>query len=168
MSTVSYDVLSETRNRLVNEIELLSNQEFNKKYDPSKWSIAQVCHHLVLTENIFTKVIGNGLQKSDNDRAERKNISLILDRTKKRSAPEIVEPNSEPMEVQQVVDLLNHSRTKLLDLLNTVEDESKLAEKSAKHPVFGELSLAQWIEFIYLHEQRHIEQIKEIKQSIGI
>ena len=31
------------------------------------------------------------------------------------------------------------------------------------HPALGELSLDQWIELIYLHEQRHISQIKEIK-----
>lgn len=31
------------------------------------------------------------------------------------------------------------------------------------HPALGELFLDQWIELIYLHEQRHIEQIKEIK-----
>jgi hypothetical protein len=38
-----------------------------------------------------------------------------------------------------------------------------LAEKSVTHPALGELPLDQWIEQIYLHEQRHIEQIKEIK-----
>lgn len=31
------------------------------------------------------------------------------------------------------------------------------------HPALGELLLDQWIELIYLHEQRHIEQIKEVK-----
>ena len=28
------------------------------------------------------------------------------------------------------------------------------------HPALGELSLMEWIELIYLHEQRHISQIK--------
>ncbi|MEC3085289.1 PadR family transcriptional regulator, partial [Bacillus cereus] len=30
-------------------------------------------------------------------------------------------------------------------------------------PALGELPLDQWIELIYLHEQRHMLQIKEIK-----
>lgn len=46
---------------------------------------------------------------------------------------------------------------------STIEDKSILAEKSVNHLAFGELPLDQWIEQIYLHEQRHIEQIKEIK-----
>jgi hypothetical protein len=34
---------------------------------------------------------------------------------------------------------------------------------TVRHPVLEELPLDQWIELLYLHEQRHIEQIKEIK-----
>ncbi|WP_424473344.1 phage integrase SAM-like domain-containing protein [Paenisporosarcina sp.] len=51
----------------------------------------------------------------------------------------------------------------LMSVLNTVEDSSALTEKSVPHPFLGQLPLNQWIELIYLHEQRHIEQIKEIK-----
>ena len=86
-----------------------------------------------------------------------------MDRTKKLKAPRIVEPDTTPFEVQQILDLLNHSRKKLLNLYSKIEDKSILAEKSVKHPAFGELPLDQWFEFLYLHEQRHIEQIKEIK-----
>jgi hypothetical protein len=59
--------------------------------------------------------------------------------------------------------LLSDSRKKLMIFLITIEDKSILTEKSVKHPAFGELPLDHWIELIYLHEQRHIEQIKEIK-----
>lgn len=41
--------------------------------------------------------------------------------------------------------------------------KSILAKKSVMHPALGELPLDQWIEQIYLHEQRHIEQINELK-----
>lgn len=45
----------------------------------------------------------------------------------------------------------------------SIEDKSFLAEKSVKYPTLDDLPLDHWIEQIYLHEQRHIEQIKEIK-----
>jgi hypothetical protein len=48
--------------------------------------------------------------------------------------------------------LLNDLRGKLVTFLNALEDESILAEKSMKHPAFGELPLDQWIEHIYLHD----------------
>lgn len=163
MNKLVNDNLYETRNNLVKEITLLSNAQFNSKPDMNKWSIAQVCHHLVLVEKASIKAITWGLKEIDSAQKERKKVHLILDRTKKINAPKIVEPDVEPFEVQQIIDLLNDSRKKLITFLSTIEDKSILAEKSVKHPAFGELPLDQWIEQIYLHEQRHIEQIKEIK-----
>ena len=92
----------------------------------------------------------------------------MLERTKKIQAPPIVEPALGPFKVQQIMDMLSDSRKKLMDFLSTIEDQSILVEKSVNHPAFGELPLDQWIEMIYLHEQRHIEQIKEIKLFIGL
>ena len=163
MSNLEDDNLYETRNNLVKEIALLSYDEFNNRPDMNKWSIAQVCHHLVLVEKASIKAIAWGLKELDNTQKERKEVHLILDRTKKIKAPKIVEPDVEPFKVQQIIDLLSDSRKKLLTFLSTVEDKSILTEKSVNHPAFGELPLDQWVEQIYLHEQRHIEQIKEIK-----
>ncbi|MFF2449122.1 DinB family protein [Neobacillus sp. NPDC058068] len=169
MNNVVNDNLYETRNNLVKEITLLSDAQFNSKPDTGKWSIAQVCHHLVLVEEASIKAIAWGLKESDRTQKERKNVQhFILDRTKKFKAPKMVEPGVEPFEVQQIINLLNDSRKKLITFLSTIEDQSILAEKSVKHPALGELRLDQWIEQIYLHEQRHIEQIKEIKLLLDV
>lgn len=167
MSKLENGNLAETRNRLVEEITSFSYDEFNKRPDSHSWSAAQVCHHLVLAEESFTKAIVYGLKK-ENNKVERKNIHYMSDRSKKIEAPEIVRPNTEPIEVQQVIDMLNNSRNHLLSVLSSVNDKSILEEKSAKHRIFGELPLDQWVELLYLHEQRHIEQIKDIKSHIGI
>lgn len=163
MSNLVNDNLYETRKNLVIEIASLSYSQFNGRLGKDIWSIAQVCHHLVLVEQATIKAIAWGLKKVDNTQTERKNVHLILDRTNKFKAPEIVEPDVEAFEVQKIIDLLNDSRKKLLTFLSTIENKSILAEKSFKHPALGELPLDQWIEQIYLHEQRHTEQIKEIK-----
>lgn len=163
MSNLVNDNLYEARNNLVNEITSLSDSQFNGRLGMNMWSIAQICHHLVLVEQATIKAIAWGLTMVENIQTERKNVHLMLDRTKKFKAPEIVEPDVEPFEVQSIIELLNDSRKKLLTFLSTIEDKSILAEKSFKHPSLGELPLDQWIEQIYLHEQRHTEQIIEIK-----
>ncbi|WP_102272234.1 DinB family protein [Cytobacillus massiliigabonensis] len=169
MNELVNDNLYETRNNLVKEITLLSDTEFNRKPDMDMWSIAQVCHHLVLVEEASIKAIAWGLKGNDRTSTERKNIHLtLLDRTKKIKAPKIVDPDAAPFEVPQLIDLLNDSREKLLAFLSTIEDKAILKEKSVKHPALGELPLDQWIEQIYLHEQRHIEQIKEIKLLLDV
>ncbi|MBU8917130.1 DinB family protein [Bacillus sp. FJAT-29953] len=159
--------LAETRQQLLNEIKTLSFAELNKSPGEDCWSVAQVCHHLYLTEKAFTSGVVYGLNSETSKKSEPKPIHLfLLDRTKKADAPSIVVPSSETFELQQILNLLDESRTLLLDVMDEIKDETILTEKSAKHPLFGYLPLYQWIENIYLHDQRHIEQIKEIKSEI--
>ncbi|HYK72318.1 MAG TPA: DinB family protein [Pseudoneobacillus sp.] len=163
MAYLYSDNLTQTRTNLLNEISKLSSDELNKLTDGSSWSIAQVCHHLYLSEKVFTDAIVYGLNKQNGHHTEPKKIQFALDRTKKLQAPDMVIPEKEHLEVEQINTLLTQSRKRLIDVLNTIEDTSLLEDRSAKHPFFGDLPLFQWIELIYLHEQRHIEQIKEIK-----
>ncbi|MCL1698336.1 DinB family protein [Lysinibacillus sp. BPa_S21] len=168
MNSLINNHLYETRNNLLEEIKLLNDTQFNAKPDANSWSIAQVCHHLTLTETTFVRAITWGLKQEDSQPTERKNIHLIADRTKKVPAPEIVEPAEDFFTVQQIIELLDDSRKKLTTILDTIDDPSILAVKSVKHPVFGDLPLDQWVELVYIHEQRHIEQIKEIKTLIKV
>ncbi|RDU38036.1 PadR family transcriptional regulator [Neobacillus piezotolerans] len=163
MKNLVSDQLYETRSNLIHEITSLSNTQFNDRLGMDMWSIAQVCHHLVLVEQATIKAIAWGLKQVDNTQTERKNVHLMLDRTKKFKAPQLVEPSADPFAVQTMIDLLNESRENLLTFLSKIEDQSILEEKSFKHPALGDLPLDQWIDQIYLHEQRHTEQIKEMK-----
>lgn len=162
MSKVKDHHLLETRNNLLNEIDGLAHEEMNYHSEENRWSIAQICNHLALSEETFAKAIAYGLKKS-NITAEPKKIEYLLDRSIKLEAPEIVMPQIESAETHEIIDQLDTSRNLLNNILSSIEDRSILADKSVKHPYLGDLPLYQWIELIYLHEQRHIEQIKEIK-----
>ena len=78
MSNLVNDNLYETRNNLVKEITSLSNTQFNSSPGMNKWSIAQVCHHLVLVEQATIKAIAWGLKEIDNTQKERKNVHLYI------------------------------------------------------------------------------------------
>jgi hypothetical protein len=158
--------LDETRKQLLTEISLLSFAQLNHTPDEFTWSVAKICHHLYLVEISFAKVIRYGLKQTDGKKIEPKPIQLISDRTKKIKAPEIVIPSGEQLDTPQIMNLLTESRTFLFVILDKIDDETILSERSAIHPHFGELPLTQWIELLYLHEQRHIEQIKDIKLLI--
>ena len=169
MNQSVYDNLHETRSNLVKEISFLTDPQFNSKPQGENWSIAQVCHHLLLVEEASINALAWGVKKGNNASEGRRDIkNFLLDRTKKLVAPLIVEPTVEPFEVQQMIQLLIESRNQLMTFLNGIEDISILMEKSVKHPALGELLLDQWIEQIYLHEQRHIEQIKELKLHVNV
>lgn len=164
MIIINYDELLVTRNQLLEEISSLSHEEFNHRPGSDMWSIAQVALHLYLVEDIFVKAIAYGLNKVEDSKTDQINIEGILNRTMKLNAPDMVIPSAELVDVEEMINLLNQSRNKLLTLLDTIKDPSLLVEKSGTHPAFGKLPLNQWIDLIYLHEARHIQQIKEIKQ----
>jgi uncharacterized damage-inducible protein DinB len=166
MITNVVENLTGTRNRLLNEISGLSYEQINKKLDEGTWSVAQVCHHLYLSESVFTQAIIYGLNKSNGKKAEPKPVQLAVDRSQKAKAPDMVVPGDEPLDLEEITELLNQSRNLFFEFYNQLEDKSILAEKSAKHPLFGYTPLDQWVDLIYLHEERHIEQIKEIKSLL--
>lgn len=162
MSQVITDYFQETRGALLQLIEGLSYEQFNATPNEEKWSVAQICHHLALFELATIKAVKDGLREDNSTKSDPKDIKLILDRSKKAHAPKAVEPGGGPFEVQEMVNMLRITRKKLHETMDSLEDCAVLNEKSIVHPRFGLLSLHQWVETVPLHEQRHIEQIKEI------
>nr|WP_155591125.1 DinB family protein [Lysinibacillus cavernae] len=162
---IAKDHLDATRAQLLQEIHTLDDAAFNDKPSAHSWSVAQICHHLVLVEGATSKAIAWGLKAQEQSVPVRKNVQLILDRTRKLQAPKIVEPTEEPFKVHAMLDLLASTRTKFIAFLQTIEEPELLAKHAVKHPALGDLPLDQWIEQVYLHEQRHIEQIREIVRT---
>ncbi|WP_026906717.1 DinB family protein [Paucisalibacillus globulus] len=162
MSSIITKSFEETREELVELVRGLSDEAFNAKPSEDRWSIGQIYHHLALVELATVKAVQWGVKEDKDTKTEQKNISPMLNRKKKFPAPKVVEPGGGPFEVKEIVEMLNNSRKKLLATVNSLEDSSSLYEKSVVHPAFGLLPLNQWVEAVPLHEQRHMEQIKEI------
>ncbi|WP_462413086.1 DinB family protein [Neobacillus sp. Marseille-QA0830] len=160
--------LAETRFLLLKEISSFTDEELNKVPDQDVWSVGQIGHHLYLTESVFTKAILYGLNKNYDQESlpTQRPIQVLTDRSFKVKAPDLVVPSAGPFTRKQISLMLEESRTKLLDVLNAIDDEHVLTIKSTKHPLLGQLPLNQWVETVYLHEQRHISQIKEIKATV--
>ncbi|MBD3921731.1 DinB family protein [Paenibacillus sp. PR3] len=154
--------LEETRVELLGILDGLSGDQINKRKDFESWSISQVCQHLSITEELYVIAIRRGLKGTEDSFAANKPVKVLLDRSRKLEAPEIAKPTNELVEYQALIDKLNDSRQKLHELLNTIVDPSVLSRRHYTHPVFKEMLLIEWLESLYLHEQRHIKQIIEI------
>lgn len=136
------------------------------KKDSDSWSIGQICQHLIKTEELFVIAIRKGLKSKEDSFIEKKELEFLLDRSKKIVAPDIAKPNDEIIEYNEIIDKLKNSREKLYEILNTMEDPSVLSRRHFVHPVFKEMLLIEWVETLYLHEQRHIKQINEIIKGL--
>lgn len=154
--------LKETRDELFGILTGLSGDQLNQQKDLNSWSISQVCQHLFKTEELYVVAIKKGLKSKEDSFIENKSVEFLLDRSQKLEAPDIAKPTDEFLEYGEIIEKLNNSRQKLLELLNTVEDQSVLSRRHFIHPVFKEMLLIEWVKSLYLHEQRHINQINEI------
>jgi len=160
-----YQKLTETREELLGIINKVSRDQLNFRKDSDSWSINQIYQHLITTEELYVVAIRRGLKSQEESSLERRQLDFLLDRSKKIMAPEIARPTNEQLEPQEIIGKLSNSRAKLFELLDSIEDPSVLSRKSFVHPVFKEMLLVEWVEFIYFHEQRHMQQMNEIIES---
>jgi uncharacterized damage-inducible protein DinB len=160
------ETLTNTRDKVVKEVASLHDTQLNAKPKREKWSIAQNLHHLHLVEQAVTSAITYALHKTERVQVTLKPVQATLNRAYKREAPEQMKPTDTIMKQDEIQDLLQTSRRELLHVIHSVTDERDLFEKAAKHPVFGEINVQQWLEFLDYHEKRHLAQIQEAKRAL--
>lgn len=158
--------LKVTRDELLGILKELNHNQLYVKKDTDSWSIGQIYQHLIKTEELFVVAIKKGLKSKEDSFIAKKSLEFLLDRSKKIVAPDIAKPTDEIIEYNEIIEKLKHSREKLYEILNTLEDLSVLSRRHFIHPVFKEMLLIEWVRTIYLHEQRHIKQIYEIKEGL--
>jgi hypothetical protein len=155
--------LGQTRTMLLENFKDLSDEQINKKPSNEKWSIAQVLHHLYTVERDTSILIFNSLTMKS-VKAEERDLSFLSDRSRKVKAT--VEPPADFLTKNECITYLEDARFQYLQAIFNETHEKTLAEKSMDHPVFGLISLKNMVDFIWMHEKRHCEQITEIKQEL--
>lgn len=155
------------REDLLAEVNGLTDEALNKKPADDQWSIKQILEHLYLMEGGITKTIQKQLDSGNVHKVEDKPIELTVNRSKKVDAPEFSVPSNAFATLAEVKEKLNFTHETLRKFHEHANVE-QLAKKSYPHPVFGEMNLSQWIPFIAYHEMRHTEQIREVKEKLGL
>jgi uncharacterized damage-inducible protein DinB len=158
-----YSIL-EIRKKLLSILDGVSGELWNTKTEASDWTISQVVRHLGETDQIFLKILQNEVE-NESVPVNKRDISFIGDRSIKMKTP--IEPPNEFISKDVALTFLQEMREKTLTFLDKYP-LSFLETKSANIGRLGILNLDQVIEFIALHEKRHIEQIEEIMEALKI
>lgn len=168
MKLAIQDELFEVRKQIVTLLEDISDDELNWKPNEKSWSIAQVLEHIAIVEQSAIRLIPLGLKQNlDYSQRDLPLDHWIKSRTNKVMAAESTHPSNEPKTLEEVHGLIQNVREQFLKIINEVEDLRMLEKTSPPypHPVFGEMSTLQWAQMVPFHEERHIGQIKELRQS---
>ncbi|MDN4074272.1 DinB family protein [Fictibacillus terranigra] len=155
----------EIRRQLLEAVCGLSDDQLNEPEEKGRWSIMQTMHHLYLMERSIAIIISNRLKSKISMPAEQKPIDLTVDRSRKVGAPVFVVPTKRYLTLEKIKEKLEESRKELKKVENSANTDA-LEQKSFPHPVFGPMSLKQWIPFVGYHEKRHLAQIEEIKEKV--
>ncbi|KGR81987.1 DinB family protein [Lysinibacillus odysseyi] len=156
---------TEVRESLLKSVETLTDQQLNEVVAEGVWSIAQNLEHLYLMEMAIAKGIRHAQLQTESKPAREKPIHLAVDRSTKVPAPSYLEPSTHFQTLEELKNKLAESREILVQTAEGLTEQD-LTDKSFEHPVFGTLSIKQWIPFVGYHEERHLLQIKEVKQQL--
>lgn len=171
------DSIDETRQRLSQRVEGLSERQENFRAAPGLWSIAEIVEHLSLLEQRLSQMVGMMVNKAEaaaatGGSAEAKPFAPVsLDEFMERSAsekyvaPEAVTPRG-GVPVADSLARLRESRAAIRALRPRIEQIDGTA-LLYPHPAFGPLNLYQWLALIGAHEARHLRQIETIVESPG-
>lgn len=168
-----YRANEEVRARLVARVEPLDGEAQNFRADDAAWTVAEIVEHLATLERRLSQLAAMMVGKVESVAAaaggaggstQFKPFSLDEQveqlRTVKLEAPEQVRPRG-GVAVADSLARLRESRAAFESLRERIE-RADLSAATYPHPVCGPLNLYQWLAFIGIHEQRHLNQIERL------
>jgi uncharacterized damage-inducible protein DinB len=164
--------LHDSQNELLSYIEKLSDQQWNFRPVPFKWTVGETAEHIALAEGLLFSAMERAIATPINPDWETKtaNKEAILDnllagRKGKANAPEPIQPLKRKMSRAEIMTLLKDSRAKTLKFTETTDVPLKAHTLEHPFPVFGTLNAYQWLLYIPAHNLRHNKQIAEIMSN---
>ena len=127
---------------LLDIIDGLSDEMIRRQVNPGKWSIFENIVHLQTYQHVFCRRIKKMLVE-DNPSFPR----YVAD-----TDPNFL--NNCSKETREIMgDLITTRKEMSTERLSLKEEDIK---RTGTHPVFGTMSIAQWLDFFLLHEAHHL------------
>lgn len=163
--------IKSTEQKLLTAIKGLSEEQSKFKISPVIWSVHECMEHIVITEvgiyRILCKQNSDGVPHAAQDEVlgKQKIASHLADRTHKLAAGDNVKPMGRFSNLNELRDKFKSNRMRIIDALQG--GEIVFDTQIFKHPVLGELTKKDWLNFMIHHTERHREQIEEMKAKAG-
>jgi uncharacterized damage-inducible protein DinB len=165
-------LLKQSQEELLAAVEGLTDQQWNYKPGPDRWSIGETAEHILLAEGMLFGSVKKALDSSPNPDWEAKTARkaafierVMTDRSRKAQAPEAIKPTG--MSRAQILERYKAVRAQTLKFAESTDLPIKEHTSEHPFPVFNTLNAYDWLLYIPLHNLRHNMQIAEVKASPG-
>jgi len=164
--------LLDSQKELMDMIVNLTDEQWNFRPAPFKWTVGQTAEHIALGEGLLFSQVERALAAPVNPDWEAKTAKkegLILGpvamRGGKAQAPDPIQPIGKNMTRAEIMKLLKEGREKSLKFAKETNAELKAHTTEHPFPVFGTLNAYQWLLYVPAHNSRHNKQVAEIKAN---
>ncbi len=164
-------LLQRTRGDLLAAIEPLTADQWAFQPGPDRWSIGLIAEHLGLVESRLFGQVEQALSAPANPDWEAASAgkdtvieTMLGDRDTRRDAPEKVIPTG-AVDRAVAIRVFLERRAHTIAFAETTQQPLKTHTLEHHRPAYGTLNAYQWLLYIPLHHQRHLEQIEEVKRA---
>ncbi len=158
--------LNETTNDILHTVNKCTIEQLNYKQGES-WNILGIIEHLYLTDKVIYTIISRPSEtiNSSTEIVGKEALQKIMleQRSKKITSPDFLKPKGEIKDLTILIDMLVNQRDAWKNSLST--SEISIDNRVHKHPLLGEMTISDWLNFAIHHTQRHTEQIKDIMNN---
>ncbi|SNY99438.1 DinB family protein [Flagellimonas pacifica] len=161
--------LNKSKDNLLSTIDSLSIEQLNFKINETSWSVAECTEHVTIFVDKVFEILEESLELPSNPErrkdvkfSDKELIAFVQDRANKTKTEEDFEPNNTFGSHTKTVNTYKVKLEKHIDYLKKTKDDLR------NHYVnFGTIDTYQLFLYMAAHTNRHIEQIKEIKNDIN-
>ncbi|MBX3255070.1 MAG: DinB family protein [Chitinophagaceae bacterium] len=149
---------------VIQSVNSTNDEELNELPFEGSWTIGQVAAHIILCSG---GVLDNQTKEAgrpyDEKVAELR--SIFLDMEQKSETAPAVYPSMRMYDKQELVKQLESNKANLLGII----EERDLMQLSLdmEFPFMGYLTRYEWLAFICVHTQRHLNQMNNIKRRLA-
>ena len=161
------DALRESRDALVSSLDGVSDAEALWTPGPGQWSILECVEHVAIAEPLLFRGVSRGKPITepapDDLTREERFRSGALDRSRKLTGPEPVQPHGRFASVSEAVAHFVAAREQTIAWVESCSED--LRSKSTMHPLFGRITCQECLALLIGHPARHAAQIREIREK---
>ena len=163
------NLMKDTRTALLKSIRGLSDEQLNFKAGPDRWSIKECMYHIAISEkNLWgmmemnMKSPANPEKRTEIKVSDEDLIRMVEDRSKKVKTMEPFEPKNTPYKsMDDALMAYKDMRAEHIKYMKSTTEDMRNHVVSGMP--FGSIDCYQFCLFMAAHNNRHMQQIDEVK-----
>lgn len=157
--------LKENTNTLVKALSTFDYMHFNHCPADGGWTAGEIAEHLLLFDLRITNALSGKTETSDRD--PQANINAMQDRMADRvnliDAPTFLVPSTTAKDPGTLTQKILDQRRIISNLI--ADQDLTVLLPDSPHRFYGIMSGVEWAQFLILHCNRHIEQLRKLAGS---